>query len=233
MELERRTNRSGVVVLLGALIAVLGTAGCQDEFSPLESESPLVREEGLSLAAASQYRYVHTGDIGIFRADGALPPTDGHLHEAKGKNAAVAVILSGGAAADQETMVFFSDAFADQLDPDGACFPRDAGGTQTVPVAFAGTPNTGTSSTASVGDPVIGSYFFDGNDLNGAAGVKYILRVSGTVTSGTFPPEVGDSATISYDAATMEVEAKGKGKSQSVCVGPMSISATVEFTGIN
>ena len=130
-------------------------------------------------------------------------------------------------------MVFFSDAFADQLDPDGACFPRDAGGTQTVPVAFAGTPNTGTSSTASVGDPVIGSYFFDGNDLNGAAGVKYILRVSGTVTSGTFPPEVGDSATISYDAATMEVEAKGKGKSQSVCVGPMSISATVEFTGIN
>lgn len=231
MELERRTNRSGVAMLLIGLIAVLGTAGCQDELSPLESEAPQIREGGLSLAAANQYEYVHTGDIGIFRADGALPPTDGHLHVAKGKNAGVAVIMSGGAATDQESMVFFSDAFADQLDPDGVCFPRDASGAQTMPVSFAGT--SGTSGTASAGDPVEGSYFFQANDLNGATGVKYILRWSGTVISGTFPPEVGDSATISHDAATMEVEAKGKGKSQSVCVGPMSIGATVEFTGIN
>jgi hypothetical protein len=231
LKLDSRTNRSGVVVLLGALIAVLGTAGCQDEFSPLESEAPLIHEGGLSLAAASQYQYVHTGDIGIFRADGALPPTDGHLHVAKGKNAVVAVIMSGGAAADQESMVFFNDAFADQLDPDGVCFPRDASGAQTMPVSFAGT--SGTSSTASAGDPVEGSYFFHANDLNGATGVKYVLRWSGTVTSGTFPPEVGDSATISHDAATMEVEAKGKGKPQAVCVGPVSISAAVEFTGIN
>lgn len=231
MELERRTNRSGVAMLLIGLIAVLGTAGCQDELSPLESKAPQIREGGLSLAAANQYEYVHTGDIGIFRADGALPPTDGHLHVAKGKNAGVAVIMSGGAATDQESMVFFSDAFADQLDPDGVCFPRDASGAQTMPVSFAGT--SGTSGTASAGDPVEGSYFFQANDLNGATGVKYILRWSGTVISGTFPPEVGDSATISHDAATMEVEAKGKGKSQSVCVGPMSIGATVEFTGIN
>ncbi|HET9582278.1 MAG TPA: hypothetical protein VFP76_05640 [Gemmatimonadota bacterium] len=218
-------------MLLIGLIAVLGTAGCQDELSPLESKAPQIREGGLSLAAANQYEYVHTGDIGIFRADGALPPTDGHLHVAKGKNAGVAVIMSGGAATDQESMVFFSDAFADQLDPDGVCFPRDASGAQTMPVSFAGT--SGTSGTASAGDPVEGSYFFQANDLNGATGVKYILRWSGTVISGTFPPEVGDSATISHDAATMEVEAKGKGKSQSVCVGPMSIGATVEFTGIN
>ena len=231
MKLERRANWSGVVALLGALIGAFGMAGCQDESSPLELEPLEVHEEGLSLAAANQYQYVHSGDIGIFRADGVLPPTDGHLHVAKGKNAGVAVIMSGGAAADQETMIFFSDAFADQLDPAGVCFPRDAGGAQTMPVSFAGT--AGTSSTASAGDPVEGSYFFEGNDLNGAPGVKYVLRWSGTVTSGTFPPELGDSATIFHDLATMEVEAKGKGKSQSVCVGPMSISATLEFTGIN
>ena len=140
----------------------------------------------------------------------------------------------------QESFIL-SKAFADLADPTGQCFPRGAGDYVNPFTLDEGGDSRGFaggfSSEKKNPSVVVGGYYFEALGKDGSSSFNYFLRIEGSVTSGSFPPDPGMSATIGWNGtATLTTEGKGKGSKGdnegSTCAGEFAISGGATITGV-
>lgn len=206
-----------------SLVVPLTLASCS------EDATDAVGPDGrfLTASGSSVYHVLHAGDV-----DTDPNPARG-LDGATGKNAE-RVSMGRSHPLGREALVL-RKAFADRLDPDGACFPRDAEGDFVKPWVEGESNGYAAWIEGERRDSsrVQAYYYFDAFGSDGASSFNYSLTIRGSVTSGSFAPDPGASATIVWDAtASMATEGKGKGKGGVACIGEVPISGGVTITGI-
>lgn len=172
--------------------------------SPHGPEAP--EHAQFSHSGSSQYAYTHAGDV---TTD---PETrNGGPNVGKGSHEVVMGLNRKGDSLD-------IPGVAEQFSAGSACFP--------VPAQFAGVLSPDKKNPSRV----TGTYYFDGFASNGSTSIKYVLKLSGTVTSGTFPPSPGQTSVVTWDgtgAASMGTE----GRAQSACTGTRNAIGSVSVTG--